>query len=63
MKTKELRDKSDNELQTREKDLVEQLYKLRFQKATGRVENPMKIRQVKREIARIKTLLSERSRA
>ena len=63
MKTKELRDKSDAELNTRQKDLVEQLFKLRFQKATGRVENPMKIRQVKREIARIKTLLNERSRA
>ena len=63
MKVKELRDKSDAELNTRQKDLVEQLFKLRFQKATGRVENPMKIRQVKREIARIKTLLNERSRA
>jgi large subunit ribosomal protein L29 len=63
MKTKELRDKTDNELETRQHELVEQLFKLRFQRATGRVENPMKIRQVKREIARIKTLLGERSRA
>jgi large subunit ribosomal protein L29 len=63
MKTKELRDKTDNELETRRHELVEQLFKLRFQRATGRVENPMKIRQVKREIARIKTLLGERSRA
>jgi large subunit ribosomal protein L29 len=63
MKVKELRDKSEAELHTRERELVEQLYKLRFQRATGRMENPMKIRQVKREIARIKTLLGERSRA
>ena len=63
MKIKELRDKSENELETREKELTEQLFKLRFQRATGRMENPMKIRQVKREIARIKTLLGERSRA
>jgi large subunit ribosomal protein L29 len=63
MKVKELRDKSDHELQTREKELTEQLFKLRFQRATGRVENPMKMRQVRREIARIKTLLGERSRA
>ena len=63
MKTAELRDKSVDELQSRERDLREQLFKLRFQKATGRVENPMKIREVKREIARIKTLLGERSRA
>ena len=63
MKTSELRDKSQAELETREKELSEQLFKLRFQRATGRIENPMKIRQVKREIARIKTLLTERSRA
>jgi len=63
MKVAELRDKSVDELNTRERELHEQLYKLRFQRATGRMENPMKIREVKREIARIKTLLSERSRA
>ena len=63
MKVTEMRDKSVHELETREKDLSEQLFKLRFQRATGRIENPMKIRQVKREIARIKTLLGERSRA
>ena len=63
MKTAELRDKSVEELNTRERELAEQRFKLRFQKATGTVDNPMKIRQVKREIARIKTLLNERSRA
>ena len=63
MKIRELRDKSNDELQLRERDLSEQLFKLRFQRATGRIENPMKIRQVRREIARIKTLLGERSRA
>ena len=42
---------------------TEQLYKLRFQRATGRIENPSKIREVKKEIARIKTLLGERARA
>ena len=63
MKVTEMRDKSVHELETREKELSEQLFKLRFQRATGRIENPMKIRQVKREIARIKTLLGERSRA
>ena len=62
-KTSELRDKSVNELETREKELSEQLFKLRFQRATGRIENPMKIRQVRREIARIKTLLGEKARA
>jgi len=59
----ELRDKSNDELHTRERELSEQLFKLRFQRATGRMENPMKIREVKREIARIKTLINERNRA
>ena len=63
MTTQELRDKSIDELNKRERELREQLFKLRFQRATGRMENPMKIREVRREIARIKTLLGERSRA
>jgi large subunit ribosomal protein L29 len=57
-----LRDKSVDELRNRERDLREQLFKLRFQRATGRVENPMKMRQVRREIAQIQTLLNERER-
>ncbi|HYH10000.1 MAG TPA: 50S ribosomal protein L29 [Thermoanaerobaculia bacterium] len=60
---KTLRDKSVDELRNREKDLREQLFKLRFQRATGRVENPMKMRQVRREIAQIETLINERTRA
>jgi large subunit ribosomal protein L29 len=63
MKTAELRDKSDVELNTRERELSDQLFKLRFQRSTGNVDNPMKIREVRREIARIKTLLGEKSRA
>lgn len=63
MNAAELRDKSIDELQTRERELREQLFKLRFQRATGRLENPMKIREVRREIARIKTLTNERARA
>ena len=58
-----LRDKSVDELRSREKDLREQLFKLRFQRATGRVENPMKMRQVRREIAQIETLIREREGA
>ena len=59
--TSELRDKSVSELQTRERELTEQMFKLRFQRATGSMENPSKMRQVRREIARIKTLLKEKS--
>ena len=56
-----LRQKSVDELNTRERELSEQLFKLRFQRATGRMESPAKMRQVRREIARIKTLLKEKS--
>jgi len=61
--TPQLREKSVDELHARERELTEQLFKLRFQRATGRMESPAKMRQVRREIARIKTLLSEKARA
>jgi len=61
MKAAELRNKTDNELETRQRELTEQLFKLRFQRAAGRMENPMKMREVRREIARIKTLLNEKA--
>ena len=61
--TPQLREKSVDELHTRERELTEQPFKLRFQRATGRMENPSKMRQVRREIARIKTLLTEKARA
>lgn len=57
----ELREKSAADLQTRERELNEQMFKLRFQRATGSMENPSKMRQVRREIARVKTLLREKS--
>ena len=58
-----LKEKSLDELHARERDLREQLFKLRFQRATGRVENPMKMRQVRREIAQIETLLQQKNSA
>lgn len=58
-----LREKSVDELNTRQRELSEQLFKLRFQRATGRMESPAKMREVRREIARIKTLLKEKASA
>lgn len=60
MKVKELRDLSVEELRTKEAELRDQVFKLRFQKTLGQLENPLKIRNLKREIARIRTLLKER---
>jgi len=63
MKTAEIRDKGANELEARERDLSTQLFKLRFQRSTGALEKPSKMRDVRREIARIKTILGEKKRA
>jgi large subunit ribosomal protein L29 len=62
-KAADLREKSDNDLHNREKELREQLFKLRFQSSMGASENPLKIRQVRREIARVQTLLNEKKQA
>jgi len=62
MKARELRDKSIQELRNTEQELKEQLFKLRFQKATGQIDNPVKIRLVRKDIARVQTVLSERMR-
>ena len=58
-----LREKSVDELNTRQRELSEQLFKLRFQRATGRIESPSKMREVRREIARIQTLIKEKASA
>ena len=63
MKIKELRELSVEELKHREGELVDQLFKLRFQKSLGQLESPMKIKTIKRDIARIKTLLNRATKA
>ena len=56
MKINEIRDLSAAELDTKLASLKEELFNLRFQMATGQCENPMKIREVKKSSARIKTV-------
>lgn len=60
MKLKQIRELSDQELMQKEKDLKGELFNLRFQAATGQLDNPMRIREVRKTIARIKTVLTER---
>jgi large subunit ribosomal protein L29 len=60
MKAKEYRDRSDDELRKTLGDPEEQLFKLRFQKSTGQIENPIKIREVRKDIARVLTVMNER---
>lgn len=60
MKVSELKNKSREELELEAKELKSELFKLRFQLATNQLENPLKIREVKRNIARVKTLIREK---
>lgn len=60
MKPRELRELSIPELKERLTKLKEELFNLRFQKAIHKLENPMRIRQVKRDIARVLTIIREK---
>ncbi len=60
MKANELRDLSEKELEKKLDDLKEELFNLRFQNATVQLDNPIRIRKVKRTIARVKTVMNER---
>lgn len=60
MKLQEIRDAAIEELNVHEKELKKELFNLRFQRVLGGLENPMRMRLVRKEIARIKTVLNER---
>ena len=60
MKANEFRDMTQDELNQKCSELKSELFNLRFQLATGQLENPMRIREVKKNIARVKTILRER---
>ncbi len=63
MKIDEFRSKSDDQLQDQIRDLKKEAFNLRFQKASGQLENTARQRQVRRDIARAKTVLGERQNA
>ncbi|PON19601.1 50S ribosomal protein L29 [Candidatus Entotheonella serta] len=60
MKASELRELSDTELAEKGQELAEELFNLRFQLATAQIENVGRISEVRRDIARVKTILRER---
>ena len=62
MKSTEIRELSDEELNNKESELKDQLFKLKFQHALGQLENAVKLKNVKKDIARIKTILTEKSK-
>jgi large subunit ribosomal protein L29 len=61
MKSKDLRLLSEGELLEKAKQLNEELFNLRFQHATGQLDNVMRVPQVRRDIARLKTILKEKA--
>ena len=60
MNIKEIREKSNAELLKDIDSLKEELFNLRFQQATGQLENPSRMKEIKKSIARIKTIITER---
>jgi large subunit ribosomal protein L29 len=61
MNAQEIRELGRDELQGKEKELQERLFRLRFQKSLGQLDNALKLREVRRDIARVKTVLREKS--
>ena len=60
MKAAELRDLAADELGAKERELTDQLFRMRIQKAMGQLESPEQIRTVRRDLARVKTVLRQK---
>jgi large subunit ribosomal protein L29 len=61
VKLRELKELSVDELRARERELIDEIFHLRLRRATAQLTNPMKIRESRRALARIKTLLQQRT--
>ncbi len=59
MKAQEIRDLSEKERQDKVTDLGQEIFNLRFQLATGKIENPSRLKSLRRDVARIKTIQQE----
>jgi large subunit ribosomal protein L29 len=60
VKVDKVREMSADELKHKERELQEQLFRLRFQKSIGQLDNALKLRETRRDIARVKTILKQR---
>jgi len=60
MKPAKVREMSEDELKAKERELSEQLFRLRVQKSIGQLDNGIKLRQTRREIAQVKTVMREK---
>ena len=63
MNAKELHDKSPDQLREELANLKKESFNLRFQQATGQLENPARLRSVKRDVARVHTVLNQKAKA
>jgi large subunit ribosomal protein L29 len=63
VKAQELKDMSEAELRQKEKDLTAELFNLRFQHATGQLENTERLPQVRKDLARVKTVIRQKVQA
>jgi large subunit ribosomal protein L29 len=63
VKPEKVREMSESDLKAKEKELSEQLMKLRFQKAIGQLDSGLKVRETRRDIARVKTILKQKQAA
>jgi large subunit ribosomal protein L29 len=62
MRAEEVRELSDEDIKSRVAELEEERFRLRFRSATEPLENPLRLRTIRKDIARLKTVLSERER-
>ena len=60
---RDLRELNDEDLKNRERDLNDQLFRLRIQKAMGHLDTPLKLREIRRDLARVKTVLRQKTAA
>lgn len=63
MKAEDIRQKSDDELKEQLLDLKKEAFNLRFQATSGQLENTARVKQVRRDIARVKTIMGDRARS
>jgi large subunit ribosomal protein L29 len=62
MKATEFREMTEDELLNKQEELKDQLFKMKFQHALGQLENAMKLKNIKKDLARIKTILKEKNK-
>ncbi|MCY4387700.1 MAG: 50S ribosomal protein L29 [Desulfurellaceae bacterium] len=63
MRASEVRELTDEEIQGKAQELSEEIFRLRLRRGTGQIEDALRIRKIRRDIARVKTIQSERVRA